>query len=213
MCGRLNIYRPELIDDFLQEIDLPAYPHNPPRYNVAPQSLLPIITTPITYIEAQWGIEFGKFRHPNSKAATIKIKPYLQSLLEHTRCLIPANRFYEWPDPKLRPKYQGVKTRFCIHTADDVLLLAGIYKRNAEKQLTQFNIITTDPTPQINDFHHRMPVILDPRTAHRWLTSTDKQELYTLMVPTIQPLIIYHCDPYVDNARHEGPQCMEQANT
>lgn len=208
MCGRLNIYDPEKIDIFLQELDLPGYSARPPQYNVAPQSLLPIITTPITSLEGQWGIEFGKFRHPNSKAATIKSKPHLQDLLMHRRCIVPANRFYEWPDPKARPAYQGIKTRFCIHTPDDVLLLAGIYKHHPEKQLYQFNIITTDPNPAINEFHHRMPVILEPENAHTWLESNDKQTLYNLMTPYQRELTIYECDPWVNNARHEGPQCM-----
>lgn len=208
MCGRLNIYDPDSIDDYLQELGLPGYSARPPLYNVAPQSLLPIITTPITRLEGQWGIEFGKFRHPNSKAATIKVKPYLQDLLLRNRCIVPANRFYEWPDPKARPAYQGVKTRFCIHNQDDVLLLAGIYKRNPEKQLYQFNIITTDPSPAINRFHHRMPVIIAPAHVRTWLESDDKQALYDLMTPSQQELIIYECDPWVNNARHEGPQCM-----
>jgi len=186
MCGRLNIYDPENIDIFLQELALPGYAARPPQFNVAPQSLLPIITTPITRLEGQWGIEFGKFRHPNSKAATIKAKPHLQDLLLHRRCIVPANRFYEWP----------------------VLLLAGIYKRNPEKQLYQFNVITTDPSPAINKFHHRMPVILEPAMARTWLESDDRQTLYALMAPSQQELIIYECDPWVDNARHEGPQCM-----
>lgn len=208
MCGRLNIYDPERIDHFLQELGLPSYPHNPPQYNVPPQTFLPIITSPITRLEGQWGIEFGKFRHPNSKASTIQAKPHLQHLLLHHRCIVPANRFYEWPDPKARPKYQGMKTRFCIHTSDDVLLLAGIYKRHREKQQYQFNVITTTPTPAIDAFHHRMPVILAPDQAHTWLESDDKEELYGLMVPTQQDLIIYACDPWVDNARHNDPRCM-----
>jgi putative SOS response-associated peptidase YedK len=208
MCGRLNIYDPEAIDVFLQELELPGYPARPPQYNVAPQSLLPVITSPITRMEAQWGIEFGKFRHPNSKAATIRRKPHLQHLFASQRCIVPANRFYEWPDPKARPAYQGIKTRFCIHNPQDVLLLGGIYQRNAQKQLYQFNIITTEPSPSINEFHHRMPVILDPDRARTWLESEDTEELYDLMAPSRQDLIIYECDPWVNNARHEGPQCM-----
>lgn len=214
MCGRLNIYNPTLIDEFLQEWELPAYPHNPARFNVPPQSIIPIITSPTQLMEAQWGIEFGNFRHPNSKAATIKIKPHLQFLLENNRCIVPVNRFYEWPDPKVRPKYQGIKTRFCIHNPADVLLLGGLYKFNAEKQLAQFNVITTDPSEAINDFHHRMPVIIEPTMAHQWLTSSNKDELYSMMTPSTQPLVIYPCNAFVDNARHEGAQCMEpQLNT
>lgn len=208
MCGRLNIYDSERIDAYLQALGLPGYPHSPPQYNVAPQAILPFLASPVTRLSGQWGIEFGKFRHPNSKASTIRVKPHLQHLLTHNRCIVPANRFYEWPDPKARPKYQGIKTRFCIHTEDDVLLLAGIYKRNPDKQLYQFNIITTEPSAAINDFHHRMPVILAPEQAHAWLTSDDKEELYALMAPTTLPLVIYECDATVDNARNNEAQCM-----
>lgn len=89
------------------------------------------------------------------------------------------------------------------------MLLGGLYKRNTETQLYQFNVITTDPTEQISEFHHRMPVILDPNEARTWLESTNQDEIYALMEPTTLPLIIYACDPYVDNARHEGSQCMK----
>lgn len=44
--------------------------------------------------------------------------------------------------------------------------------------------------------------------AHTWPTSDDKEELYALMAPTTLPLVIYECDPKVDNARNNEVQCM-----
>lgn len=208
MCGRLNIYRPDLIDEVLDFLDLPGYPSQQSLYNVAPQTVLPILTRDRRFVDAQWSIQFGNFRHPNSKAATIKRRPDLRQLLQQQRCLVPVNRFYEWPDAKLRPKYQGIKTRFCIHNDADVLLLGGIYKFNADHDINQFNIITTDPTAAINDFHHRSPVILHPDKVNTWLHSDDLNNLFALMRPSTQVLNIYECSAAVNNARNQGPECM-----
>ena len=121
---------------------------------------------------------------------------------------MPVNRFYEWPDPKVRPKYQGIKTRFCIHTPDDAMFMGGIYKINPDGVM-QFNILTTEPNAAINDFHHRMPVIVDKNDAKTWLTSENQHELYELIGPYEKELIIYECNAYVYNGRHDGPLCME----
>jgi putative SOS response-associated peptidase YedK len=158
--------------------------------------------------EMQWSIEFGKFRHPNTKVDTLKRRKDLQRLLMENRCLVPVNRFYEWPDPKVRPKYQGIKTRFCIHTPDDAMFLGGIYKVNQDGVM-QFNILTTEPTAKINEFHHRSPVIVDKSNTKTWLGSDNQNELFEMMEPYEQDLIIYECSAYVDNGRHEGPECME----
>lgn len=155
----------------------------------------------------RWSIEFGKFRHPNTKVETIARRKDLQRLLITSRCIIPVNRFYEWPDPKVRPKYAGVKTRFCIHTPSDVMLLGGIHRTNDNGE-AQVNILTTDPNDTINDFHHRMPVIISPAHIITWLDTDRLDDLYSLARPYTDPLIIYECDAYVDNGRHQGPQCM-----
>ena len=138
----------------------------------------------------------------------LKRKPSLQKLLLEQRCLVPINRFYEWPDPKVRPKYQGVKIRFCIHTPEDVLFLGGIYKLN-DKGMAQFNVLTTDPTEQIADFHHRMPVIIHPANYKAWFNAETLDGLYPLMNPYTHELKIYPCSQYVNDGRYEGPKCME----
>ena len=164
MCGRLNLYDSALINAVMASLALPEFPDKVPRYNIPPTSTLTIIMSPHELAEMEWSIEFGKFRHPNTKVDTLKRKPHLTKLLLEQSILCPVNRFYEWPDPKIRPKYQGIKTRFCIRPPADVLFLAGIYKISPDG-VSQFNILTTDPTPAINDFHHRSPVIIAPMDA------------------------------------------------
>ncbi len=201
MCGRLNIYDPELIMDILLGIDFPAYPHQEPRYNVCPQESVPVLSADKQFSNLEWGIQFHWGRHPNTRVDTVKKRTNLQRLLTANRCLVPVNRFYEWPDAKTRPKYKTIKTRFCIHSQSDVLLLGGFVNDQ------QFNILTTGPTPAINEFHHHSPVIIQPEQAYAWLAS-DIDDLYPLMQPTQTPLTIYECDPYVNNGRNKGPRCM-----
>lgn len=206
MCGRINVHDYEPIQDLMEELGLPMYPIGPTRFNIAPSLSVPVISDR-EFRPMDWGIEFGKFRHPNSKAETIRRKPFLQKLLVTQRCLIPVNGFYEWPDIKVRPNYQNRKTRFFIHTPENVMLLAGIYKQKSE-HVSQFNIITTDPNEQINDFHHRMPVIIKPQDVGQWFDEESTGKLLALLRPYTDPLNIYECDAFVNNARNDGPQCM-----
>lgn len=208
MCGRLNLHNSLLVLLIMEKIGLPVFPNRPPRYNITPTSNLDVVFNQDDIAQMQWSIEFGKFRHPNTKVDTLKRRKDLQKLLMENRCLVPVNRFYEWPDPKVRPKYQGIKTRFCIHNPDDAMFMGGIYKINPDGVM-QFNILTTEPNAAINDFHHRMPVIVAKEDTTTWLTSDNQKELYELMGPYEQQLIIYECSAYVDNGRHEGPECME----
>lgn len=208
MCGRLNIHDSAAIQKLLEILGIRIFPARAPRYNVTPSSQVDVIFNDYQLASMAWGIEFGKFRHPNSKTETIKRKLNLRQLLMTQRCLVPVNRFYEWPDAKVRPKYKGIKTRFCIHTPEDVMLLAGIYKINHQGEY-QFNVITTDPSPEIADFHHRMPVIIDPDQVRVWMGSNQFEDLVSLMVPYEKQLRIYRCSAYVDNGRHEGEKCME----
>ena len=154
MYGRPNLHKSRIAHLIMDKIDLPLFPNRPPRFNITPTSNLDVVFNQNDIAEMQWSIEFGKFRHPNTKVDTLKRRKDLQRLLMENRCLVPVNRFYEWPDPKVRPKYQDIKTRFCIHTPDDVMLLGGFYKVNQDGG-AQFNILTTAPTAEINGFHHR----------------------------------------------------------
>ena len=75
--------------------------------------------------------------------------------------------------------------------------------------MRQFNILTTEPTAEINEFHHRSPVIVALEDTKTWLNNDNQNELYEMMEPYSQELVVYECNAYVDNGRHEGPKCME----
>lgn len=191
----------------MEYLGLPLYPSQAPRFNITPTSELQVLTGD-SVLPMEWGIEFGKFRHPNTRAESVETKPYLQKLLMKQRCIVPVNRFYEWPDAKYKPEYKGIKTRFCIHTPDNVMFLGALYKLSRDGVL-QVNIITTASSKKIAEFHRRMPLIIPPEKVKSWFQGGTLAEIFELVTPYDGELVIYPCSGYVDNGRNEGPRCME----
>lgn len=210
MCGRLNVHDSTAIQRLMSGLGLPAFPSRPPRYNITPTSPVDVVLAMDDVAEMEWSIEFRNFRHPNTKVETARRRPDLRRLLRDHRCLVPVNRFYEWPDPAARPRWRGIKTRFCIHAPEDVMLLGGIWRINPHGVM-QFNILTTDPNESIGDFHHRMPVMVPPDDVQTWMQSRDLEEVHAMCRPYGRELVIYECDPYVDSGRNDGPRCMQAA--
>tara|TARA_B100000780_G_scaffold63291_1_gene41193 strand:- start:25 stop:618 length:594 start_codon:yes stop_codon:yes gene_type:complete len=187
---------------------MPVLPEFEPRWNVAPGTLINVITQKQT-TKVRWGIAFNGFSHPNSRASTINKRPELRDLLARYRCLVPVNGFYEWPDTKLYPQWCGCDTRFHISTPQGAMFLAAFAKPTNTGW--QANIITTSPTAEIAKFHHRSPVILNPSQAIEWLQHSDSQALLDMCQPYNEVLKLYECSSFVDNARHEGDQCVAPA--
>jgi len=212
MCGRANLHDSEIVKLIMERIGLPGFPSRAPRYNICPTSVLDVVTQNGRVESQVWSIEFNKFRHPNTKVSTLQRRKDLQRLLLEQRCVVPLNRFYEWPDPKERPKYKGIKTRFCISNNDDVIFLVGISKAKPDGG-KQFNILTTEPNDVISDFHHRMPVWLTKEDVKMFLSSDSLTELYKYLIPYTGDMVIYECDPYVNSGAHEGAQCMQKIRT
>ena len=208
MCGRLNVSNNSYIQALMKDLGMPALPEFEPRWNVAPGTLINVITQKQT-TKVRWGIAFNGFSHPNSRASTINKRPELRDLLARYRCLVPVNGFYEWPDTKLYPQWCGCDTRFHISTPQGAMFLAAFAKPTNTGW--QANIITTSPTAEIAKFHHRSPVILNPSQAIEWLQHSDSQALLDMCQPYNEVLKLYECSSFVDNARHEGDQCVAPA--
>ena len=208
MCGRLNISDNSYIQALIKDLGMPVLPEFEPRWNVAPGTLINVITQKQT-TKVRWGIAFNGFSHPNSRASTINKRPELRDLLARYRCLVPVNGFYEWPDTKLYPQWCGCDTRFHISTPQGAMFLAAFAKPTNTGW--QANIITTSPTAEIAKFHHRSPVILNPSQAIEWLQHSDSQALLDMCQPYNEVLKLYEGSSFVDNARHEGDQCVAPA--
>ncbi len=90
-----------------------------------------------------------------------------RSFAGSTRCLIPADGFYEFTEPKVA----GKKTRWCFTLIDQPWFwIAGVMKDGA------FAMLTTEPGPDVAHYHDRQIVVLPPGAGLPWLDLSAPEE-------------------------------------
>ena len=142
-----------------------------PRYNCAPGQQLAIIADKapdhLTYM--QWGFVHShtslRESKPmiNARAEGIAQKPLFRKAFRNSRCLVPADSFYEW-------KQNGYKTPYRILLKNqEVFAMAGIYNPS-EVNDCSFAVITRPANDFMKNIHHRMPLILQSHEdCMKWL--------------------------------------------
>jgi putative SOS response-associated peptidase YedK len=176
MCGRYALYGPHsrLRERFDIQDDFPEFP---PRFNVAPGSIMPVIRQEPDgrrKVEfAQWGMipswatDTANIPHPiNAKVETAAIKPMFRHAFRSNRVLVPADCFYEWK------AVAGQKLPFLIRMRDrEPFGMGGLLEcREGQSGVeTTFAILTTNANPLVAEIHDRMPVIIRPEDYDRWL--------------------------------------------
>ena len=186
MCGR---FARKSTQDLLAEwfgIELEDMPWFAPSYNVAPQSVQPVVrlnrdTGRREFALLRWGLvpfwaKEAKIGHStiNARAEEVAAKPAFREALKKRRCLVPADAFYEWQklDSKTRLPFA-----FALKSGEPYAF-AGLWESWRPKigeLLETFTILTTDPNELMEPVHNRMPVILELRDYDRWL-DTDATE-------------------------------------
>ncbi|MCY1543176.1 SOS response associated peptidase (SRAP) [compost metagenome] len=110
-------------------------------------------------------------------------KPTWQTAIRSTRCLIPANGFYEWK------KTADSKQPFYIHPTDQpTFAFAGLYSSWTDpegKEWGTCSIITTNSGAESDMTPSRLPVIVHPDDEADWLNPeiSDINTLYRIMRP------------------------------
>ena len=102
MCGRFVI---ELSPNLVQKVfGLAEVPDLPPRYNVAPTQLVPVIRAVSDGSRRlsmmRWGLVPSWAKDPregliNARSETVNEKPSFRQAYRQRRCIIPASGFYE----------------------------------------------------------------------------------------------------------------------
>ena len=177
MCGRYTLTNPE---DIAARFGLGALSETGtdirPRFNVSPSQAVPVIRTHDgkTALELmQWGFQpawvAGKSKRPppiNGRAETLLERPMFKGAVNKSRCLIPADGFYEW---KVIP---GQKTKQPMHIRlkDGALFaFAGLWTWGGDEVGPTCAIITTAPNDLVSTIHDRMPVILTEHGERLWM--------------------------------------------
>lgn len=170
MCGRFKLeINPKDIANFYKLIETLNNKYNIDTFesrDFHPGELCPVITeTELKSIK--WGFPSDKKLIINARSETIKEKSYYSDLSKETRCIIPANSFYEW--------HKGVK--FEVESEKANMYFAGIRRKFVlEDDIEERFIIITAPANQdMSQIHKRMPVILQEENINKYLTSNDSE--------------------------------------
>ena len=173
MCNRYTIRNPCEIR--LAHLGAP-FGDFAPRYNVAPTDIVPVFAvdseTGLKTTKMRWGFvpSYDNRDKPqvvplNAKSETVLTKPMFRDAVQHRRCVMPADGFYEWHHLNERTKVPHF-----FHFADDrVFFFASIYSEGTEKHPPTCALLTTDPLETVKPFHGRSPLMLNEAQALEWM--------------------------------------------
>jgi putative SOS response-associated peptidase YedK len=229
MCGRYLLTTPksEFEDLFTQSWDSlleldsqkTAELHRP-RYNICPgSSVLALLAQPdasrVSWVGLEWGLVpswrksfSGAKAMINARIETVLEKPTFRNAIQHRRCLILANGFYEWK------KVGGGKEPHLIRLkSNKAFAFAGIWETWGPKEDLRQTcaILTTEPNTLVAPIHKRMPVLIPPSRYEEWLHSS---ALDKGMAPWSDPYPAGEMEEYavtntVNQTRHDSIKCLE----
>ena len=165
MCGRYVVTNPvsktkKIVKSAIKVEDIE-------NYNAHPYQNLPVIkkyTNGNTLENLKWGIIPSWFKNKdfkpliNARLETIDEKISFKKLIKVSRCVAPADGFYEWKrEEKNKIPY------YFLRKDKKNLYFAGIYEGN------QFCLITEQASEHISKIHHRQPVIIYEKDINRYL--------------------------------------------
>lgn len=221
MCGRFSLGSTIRVGDVF---NVPNWPDMPARHNIAPGMSIPVIAqnqeTGVREVrECRWGLVPSWAQDPNvgyrminARSESAANKPAFRLPFRERRGLIPAHGFYEWAGKR------GRKQPYYIGRRDgELLAFAALWDRWCPPEgapLESCTILTTEANTLVAPLHDRMPAILPATALDLWLDPTvrDVQHLRTLLTPWLaEDMVAYPVSTYVNDVRHEGPECLAPA--
>jgi putative SOS response-associated peptidase YedK len=221
MCGRFarRSTREVLAEWF--GVDLEDAPQFTPSYNVAPQSVQPVIrpgrdSGAPEFAMMRWGLvpywaKDAKIGYStiNARAEEAASKPAFREALRKRRCLVPADAFYEWQ----RIDAKNKKPFAIALKSGDPYAFAGLWESWRPKEgeaLKTFTILTTDPNELLEPIHDRMPVILEPKDYQRWMepASVERLPMDLLRPFPAERMTAWPVGERVGNVRNDDPELL-----
>ena len=180
------------------------------NYNAHPSQKLPIIksyTNGKALELCEWGLVPGwskkldKFSPLiNARKETLMEKITFKNLIQTSRCVIPADGYYEWK------REAKTKTPYYFTKEDNGLMFfPGIHQNN------QFCIITREATEKISKIHHREPMIINSSQMNNYLNiKKDGMEILNSIKP---PNLKFHeIAKDVNNPFNNDPSIINPVN-
>jgi len=221
MCGRFTLTQPaHIAATFGLDNFAPVEPEfYEPRFNVAPTQRIVVIPTVDGQREARrmrWGLVPSWAKDSkiganciNARADSITSKPAFRAAFQSSRCLIPADSFYEWQSGP-----QG-KQPYRITLADgSMFAFAGLWERwrnpATDESIESCCIVTCDTNELTAKFHDRMPVIIAKEDYDTWLTGTPEQALALLKPYPADEMRAYPVSSRVNSPKNDSADLVTE---
>ena len=208
MCGRYSISKP--LTKTLGIVKTNIKVEDTENYNAHPTQKLPVIksyTNGKTLELCEWGLvpswskKLDKFSPLiNARRETLMEKVTFKNLIQTSRCIIPADGYYEWKrEDKIKTPYYFTKED------NEIMFFAGIHQNN------QFCIITREATEKISQIHHREPMIISQSQISNYL-NIKKDGMDILKSITPPNLKFHEISKNVNNPVNNDPSITKVLN-
>lgn len=196
-----------------------------PNYNVAPQTMQPVIVWNEAVGMRTLHMMFWRFLPPfcddpktfrlstvNASADNVlKSGLWKESFLTR-RCLVPVDTFVEW---QIEGK-QKLPWMFAMKD-NSLFALGGVWRywRSSDKKsaMETFAIVTVEPNELVEKttHHDRMPLIVKRSDWQRWLEPcSHEQPPVDLLRPfDSEAMKAWRADPAINNVKNAGPELGE----
>jgi putative SOS response-associated peptidase YedK len=215
MCGRYVSPEQASIER-AWKIDRTSSNPFPRRFNVQPTTAVPMLLLEDgarTLCSARWGLipHWWKQDKPpsftlNARLEEISGKPMWRDPIRRSRCLLPAEGWYEW-----REAPHGKQPHYITRRDRRPFCFAGLYA--TWRDTPSCAILTTQALGPAAEVHERMPVVLPEANHAAWLEPA-MHDAAVATAMALQPMAPEEFEHYpvslrVNNARNEGPDLVE----
>jgi putative SOS response-associated peptidase YedK len=189
MCGRFAIRNPEPVKRQFQIETLE------PHYNICPGTKILTVTDRAQFIN--WGFTPYWAKKPfnliNARGESLWKKP---SFRNSSRCLIPADGWYEWKQE------EGKKIPYFHYLEESNFCFAGIY--GGYRGEMGCAIVTLEASVNLQSIHSRMPAILDKTAYDQWIKG-DEVDVYDLSIS--EKIEFHQVSTIVNNPSNNVKDC------
>lgn len=182
MCGRFALSQATeaLIEQFEAQPanDLP----DKPDFNICPtdQVVACVAGDGLRHLRMlRWGFIPHWYAKPaggplliNARMESLADKPAFRDAIRQRRCLIPADGFYEWSIGQ-----DGARLPWWVERADgQPMTFAGFWTDwvQGDMEISCCAIVTGPAGPDLEDVHHREPILIDEQDYGLWLGEEGK---------------------------------------
>ena len=206
MCGRFTLS--SNLADLKNEFSNNLSGNFPAKYNISPgQTSAVIFFTRNQYklLNIEWG--FKTFRNGNliinARSETLNKKRSFQELVKFQRCLVPANSWFEWSEPK--------KPYLIKNKKNKIISFAGLYKIEEDGE-KKFIIITSEANGSLRKIHNRTPLVVKQKDFVNWLGDDYESALSILKPINNNDYNFHQVSPEIGKVSNDNKDILKVCN-